>query len=215
MSKLSDFSDEFIAKLKNAGGNLYRDFVAELNSLPVFKPITPKPARKARLNRPSITISKKKINEIERINKKIEEKVNKIQKENEEITKMRDELNNDYNKIAKEYFVTVEYTFKTTYARKSKVGKEYSYENKDTLEFQFKTTNKTVTNDDVKPYVEDELAKRSNEYNWDELVSIDSIKFIPMGEVEKNANFEIKDELMKGAPKQRKDVKIFPRKRKQ
>ena len=43
MSKLSDFSDEFIAKLKNAGGNLYRDFVAELNSLPVFKPITPKP----------------------------------------------------------------------------------------------------------------------------------------------------------------------------
>ena len=145
MSKLSDFSDEFIQKLKNAGGNLYRDFVAELNSLPVFKPITPKPARKARLNRPSITISKKKINEIERVNKKIEEKVNKIQKEKEEITKMRDELNNDYNKLAQEYFVTVEYTFKTTYARKSKVGKEYSYENKDTLEFQFKTTNKTVT----------------------------------------------------------------------
>ena len=60
MSKLSDFSDEFIAKLKNAGGNLYRDFVAELNSLPVFKPITPKPARKARLNRSSITIYQRK-----------------------------------------------------------------------------------------------------------------------------------------------------------
>ena len=81
MSKLSDFSDEFIAKLKNAGGNLYRDFVAELNSLPVFKPITPKPARKARLNRSSITISKKKINEVEPVNKRIDEKVNKIQKE--------------------------------------------------------------------------------------------------------------------------------------
>ena len=70
MSKLSDFSDEFIQKLKNAGGNLYRDFVAELNSLPVFKPITPQPARKtkAQYNGTSIIEDPKIISKLKRKN---------------------------------------------------------------------------------------------------------------------------------------------------
>ena len=198
MSKLSDFSDEFIAKLKNAGGNLYRDFVAELNSLPVFKPITPKPARKARLNRPSITISKKKIKEVERVNKRIDEKVNKIQKEKEEINQMRDELNADYNKLAQEYFVVVDFTFRTIYVSKS--GKVYyGPEQKETIDINFKSTEGKVTQADVKPYILDELAQRSHEYMYDELISIDEIKIIPMEDVKKHANVQIKDELMKGA----------------
>ena len=79
--------------------------------------------RKARLNRPSITITKTKINEVERVNKKTNEKVDKMKKENEEMKKMRDDLNAEYDKIANEYFVAVEFTFRTVYVSKS--GKVY------------------------------------------------------------------------------------------
>ena len=121
-----------------------------------------------------------------------------MKKENEEITKMRNELNNDYNKLAQEYFVAVDFTFRTVYVSKS--GKVYyGPEQKETIDINFKSTEGKVTQADVKPYILDELAQRSHEYMYDELISIDEIKIIPMEEVKKHANVQIKVELMKGA----------------
>jgi len=82
---------------------------------------------------------------------------------------MRDELNNDYNKVAQEFFVAVDYTFRTVYVSKS--GKVYyGPEQKETLDINFKSTEGKVTHADVKPYILDELAQRSHEYMYDELI---------------------------------------------
>jgi len=118
-----------------------------------------------------------------------------MKKENEEMKKMRDDLNAEYDKIANEYFVVVEFTFRTVYVSKS--GKVYyGPEEKDSKDINFKSTEAKITQAEVKPYVDDELAQRCHEYKYDELISIDEIKIIPMEEVKKHANVNIKDELM-------------------
>jgi hypothetical protein len=65
---------------------------------------------------------------------------------------------------------------------KQKNGRYYGPEQKETIDINFKSTEGKVTQTDVKPYILDELAQRSHEYMYDELISIDEIKIIPMEE---------------------------------
>lgn len=78
MSKISDFSDEFINKLKAQGKGLYEQFIAELNQLPKFKPINQ--AKKASL-KPSIIEDKKIISKLKRKSTTILNKTKKLDEE--------------------------------------------------------------------------------------------------------------------------------------